>query len=92
VECAFGILSNTWRIFQRQLNVSPDFAVDIVKACFVLRFFFFCERGGCKFEDAMIVNRFEDVSDGQSIRGGLIVNNLRNKVADYFLTDDGAVP
>ena len=32
VECAFGILSNKWRIFQRLLSVSPDFAVVIVKA------------------------------------------------------------
>ena len=41
VECAFVILSNKWRIFQRTLNVSPDFTVDIVKACVVLSFFFF---------------------------------------------------
>jgi hypothetical protein len=33
----------------------------------------------------------EDVPEGQSIRGGLTVNNIRNKVADYFLTDAGAV-
>jgi hypothetical protein len=33
VECAFGILSNKWRIFQWPLNVSPDFIVDIVKVC-----------------------------------------------------------
>jgi len=39
VECAFGILSNKWRIFQRPLNVSPDFAVDIVKACVILHNF-----------------------------------------------------
>ena len=39
VECAFGILSNKWRIFQRPLNVSPGFAVDIVKACVVLHNF-----------------------------------------------------
>lgn len=36
VECAFGILSNKWRIFHRPLNVSTDFATDIVKACCVL--------------------------------------------------------
>ena len=32
----------------------------------------------------------EDVPDGQSVRGGLTANNVRNKVADYFLTDAGA--
>jgi hypothetical protein len=47
VECVFGILSNKWRIFQRPLNVSPDFTVDIVKACVVMRISF-RERGVCK--------------------------------------------
>ena len=38
-QCAFGILSNKWRIFQRPLNVNPAFAVDIVKACVFLHNF-----------------------------------------------------
>jgi hypothetical protein len=54
VECAFGILSNKLRIFQRPLNVIPDFAVVIVKACVVLRNFV-RERDGYKFEDALTV-------------------------------------
>jgi len=70
VECAFGILSNKWRIFQRPLNVSPEFAVDIVKACDVLHNFV-RERDGYKFEDALNVTVLEDVPDGQSVRGGL---------------------
>ncbi|GBN74709.1 hypothetical protein AVEN_224459-1 [Araneus ventricosus] len=36
VECAFGTLSNKWRIFHRPINVDVDFAVDIVKTCIVL--------------------------------------------------------
>ena len=39
MECALGILSNKSRIFQRPLNISPDFEVDIVKACVVLHSF-----------------------------------------------------
>jgi len=89
VECAFGILSNKWRIFQRPLNVSPDFAVVIVKDCVVLHSFV-CERDGYKFEDALTVAGLEDVPDGQSVRGGLTANTVRNKAADYFLTDAGA--
>jgi hypothetical protein len=83
VECAFGILSNKWGIF-RLLNISPDFAVVIVKACILYNFV--CER------DALTVTGVEDVPDGhgQSIREGLTVNNFRNKAADYFLTDAGA--
>ena len=34
----------------------------------------------------------EGVLDGQSVRGGLTANSVRNKVADYFLTDAGADP
>ena len=32
----------------------------------------------------------EDVPDGQSVRGGLTANSVRNAVAGYFLTDAGA--
>jgi hypothetical protein len=63
VECAFGILSNQWRIFQRPLNVSPDLAVDIVKVC-VLLHNFFATGIVVKFEDVMTVTGLEDVPDG----------------------------
>lgn len=36
VECAFGILSNKWRIFHRGLNVKKKFCKDTVKACVIL--------------------------------------------------------
>jgi len=39
VECAFGILSNKWRIFQRPPNVIPNIEIVIVKASFVLQNF-----------------------------------------------------
>ena len=32
----------------------------------------------------------EDVPDGQSVGGGLTTNNVRSKVADYFITDAAA--
>jgi hypothetical protein len=93
VECAFGILSNKLRIFQRPLNVSPEFAVDILKACDALHNFV-CKRDNYKFEDAVLVNGLEDITDGQSARGGrgLTANNVRNTVAHYVLTDAEAVP
>jgi hypothetical protein len=40
------------------------------------------------FEDALTVSGLEDVPDGQST-WGLTANSVRNKVADYFLTDAG---
>ena len=64
MERAFGILSNKWRIFQRPLNVSPDFAMDIIEACVLLRIFF-REIVGYKFEDAVTVTGLAHVSGGQ---------------------------
>jgi hypothetical protein len=89
MECAFGILRNKWRIFQRPLNVSHEFAVVIVKACVVLHNFV-RERDGYKFEDSLTVTGLEDVPDGQSVHGGITANNVRNKLANYLVTDSGA--
>jgi hypothetical protein len=91
VECAFGFLSNKWRIFQRPLNVSPNFAVDIAKACDVLQNFV-CKRDNYKYEDAMTATGLERVPDGQSARGGLTANSVRNKAVHYFQTYAGTLP
>jgi len=66
VECTFGILSNKWRIFQQPLNVSPDFTVNIVKACDALHNFV-CKRDNYKFEDAVTVTGLEDITDGRTV-------------------------
>jgi hypothetical protein len=79
-ECAFGILDNKWRIFQRLLYVSRDFAVVIVKTCVVLHNFV-RDRDGYKFEDAFVVTDLQDVPHGQSVLGRLTANNERDKVA-----------
>ena len=50
----------------------------------------FRERVDYKFENAVTVIGLENVPDRQSIRRRLTANNVRNKVADYFLTDAGA--
>lgn len=55
-------------------------------------FSFFRERVDCKFENAVKVIGLENVTDGQSIRRRITANNVRNKVADYFLTDFGYFP
>jgi hypothetical protein len=59
IECTFGILSNKWRIFHRPLNVSVEFAEDIVKACTVLHNFLRV-RDGYKHEDALFYEGFYD--------------------------------
>jgi len=50
------------------------------------------QRDGYKFEDALTLTGLEVVPDEQSVRGRLTENNVWNKVADYLLTDAGAVP
>ena len=74
----------------KNIPAIADFEVVIVKANVVLHDFV-RERDGYKFEDALTVTGLEDVPDGQSVRGGLTANSVRNKVADYFLTDAGTV-
>ena len=39
VENAFGILVQCWRIFSRKLNLLPDNADSVIKACVVLHSF-----------------------------------------------------
>lgn len=91
VECASGILSNKWRIFHRPLNVEPDFAVDIVKACIVLHNFV-RDRDGYLPEDTTTISGLEDVSREPTARGGLQANNVRQILTKYFVSPIGSVP
>jgi hypothetical protein len=45
VACAIGILCNKWRIFNRAIDVYPDFCNVIVKTCCILHNFI-CQRDG----------------------------------------------
>ncbi|CAK1587979.1 unnamed protein product [Parnassius mnemosyne] len=91
VECTFGILSNKWRIFHRPINVKPEFAVAIVKACVVLHNFV-RDRDGYQVEDTDFITGLEDAPRQTQSRGGLTPNNIRNILSDYFVSNIGAVP
>lgn len=90
IECAFGILSNKWRILHRAINVEPDFAVDIIKACTVLHNFV-RDRDGYLPEDTTTIAGLEDLPREPTARGGLQANNIRNILNKYFVTI-GALP
>jgi hypothetical protein len=79
VECAFGILTNRWRIFHRPVNVSPDLAVDIVKACTVLHNIV-REKDGYNFED-ILTKGLDNLPNGQIVRGGLAADRIRDTLA-----------
>lgn len=91
VECAFGILSNKWRIFHRPINVEPNFATDIIKACTVLHNFV-RDRDGVLIEDTTTITGLEDLPRESTARGGLQANTVRNVLTKYFGTIAGAVP
>ncbi|XP_055840162.1 uncharacterized protein LOC129907800 [Episyrphus balteatus] len=90
IECAFGILSNKWRIFHRPINLDTDFATDIVKACVVLHNFVRL-RDGYDFGDIMTINGLEDIASASQVQRETSGNNLRNVMADYFVTPAGSV-
>ncbi|XP_052744678.1 uncharacterized protein LOC128199398 isoform X3 [Bicyclus anynana] len=95
VECAFGILSNKWRIFHRPMNVSIDLAVDIVKTCCVLQNFIH-KQENFQFHNA---SENESTLDSESeliqlpitnaVRGSLAANEVRNRFAQYFVSNEG---
>ncbi|XP_023944140.1 uncharacterized protein LOC128199505 isoform X2 [Bicyclus anynana] len=93
VECTFGILANKWRIFHRPINVSYDFAIDIVKACCILHNFVI-NRDELDTPIEMII----DNSELQPLQQGLNVgsqvvsaNIIRNEYSDYFTSEVGAL-
>lgn len=92
VEISFGILSNKWRIFHRPLNVSIDFAVDIVKACTILHNIV-RKRDGYDYEDTLsFATDFVPFENNFDYRVGRTVNSVRDKYADYFVSTEGELP
>ncbi|XP_072392399.1 uncharacterized protein [Diabrotica undecimpunctata] len=91
VKCAFGILTNKWRVFYRSLNVDPDFAVEIIKACVVLHNFI-RDRDGYLPDEIIKVIGLKDLPRGGTGRGGIPANSARNILSKYFLSEVRAVP
>lgn len=93
VECAFGILSNKWRIFHRAINVSKPFAKNIVKGCIVLHNII-RKKDGYRTEDLII-------SSGSKLQNLPLVKTqstnktgqgVRSCFANYFVSKDGQLP
>lgn len=90
VECAFGILANKWRVFHRPLNVSIDFAVDIVKACCILHNFVL-NRDGLQCPVEMIIDDSE-LQSLQTLNARIMsANVIRDKFSNYFSSVFGAL-
>lgn len=89
VECAFGILSNKWRIFHRPLDVDVELAINIVKCCCVLHNFV-RDRDGYDFEDSLTVTGMEDIKlDNLNVNKS--INRYRDALTNYFNSELGQV-
>ncbi|GFN73749.1 hypothetical protein PoB_000025500 [Plakobranchus ocellatus] len=90
--CAFGILSNKWRIFHRPLNVSVEFATDIVKAYCILHH---CVRQRCEmnFKDMLEITGLDVPETAPEVlHGGRYAQTNRDKFAHYFHSAGGQLP
>jgi len=83
VECAFGVLSNKWRVLHTPLLVEPNFADEIIKACCILHNYV-RQRDGASYED-MESNLLVD--DLQIRRAPARAHGIevRDAYADYFM-------
>lgn len=91
VECAFGILSNKWRIFHRPLNVSKQFSKEIVKASVILHNLV-RERDGSQNDDLFTTNGLLNLVAARPTRANKNTEDIRDRFADYFISSEGALP
>lgn len=84
IECTFGILANKWRIFHRPLNVSVDFAQDIIEACCVLHNLVRL-RDGHRDDDIRSANGLANLATDSLSRGNPRALNCREKFTNYFV-------
>lgn len=89
VECAFGILSNKWRVFHTPIHLNPDFATNITKAGCILHNFIRV-RDGYTFQDTLSC----DLEDYNITRTGCTLNgrDVREQFKDYFMSPVGRIP
>jgi hypothetical protein len=86
VECSFGSLSNKWRILHKPLDVSIDFAVDIVKCCCILHNFV-RDRDGFNLDDSLTVCGLEERPTVSSFVVNKTTNRFRDVLTKYFVSD-----
>jgi len=91
IECAFGILSNKWRIFHRPMNVEISLAEDIIKACCILHNYV-TSRDGYRFEETLTINGFRHLHIDSESRGTSAAISIREKFANFFVSKEGEVP
>lgn len=82
VECAFGILSNKWRVLRSCILVDHDFAKSVAMCCCILHNFV-KKRDGYIFEDTLSCE-LEEVADNTAVGGRTTGLEVRDVFCEYF--------
>ncbi|XP_040209420.1 protein ALP1-like [Rana temporaria] len=92
VECAFGILTNKWRILTTSIQVKAESVDSVIKACVVLHNFVI------KLEPGSIPT-MEEIAEVElsglepnPIRSSVSVMQIREQFCNYFSSEQGALP
>ena len=90
VECAFGILTNKWRIYYTPLNLSKETAVKVVKGSVVLHNIV-RDMDGYRAEDLMTCP-LPPVAQNSTEAAKHSGRGIRNCFANFFMTAEGSLP
>lgn len=98
VECAFGMLTSKFRIFERPICCDDKCAESVVKAACVLHNFIkyregkFSEKKDFPLCNSPAVNFTDNQHTQRGTRRLSRAAKLRDNLAKYFLHPDGAIP
>lgn len=74
------------------MDVKLDLVISIIKCCCVLHNYVRA-RDGYMYEDTLVINGLCDFDNRNTIRqGGRTLTQRRNVMAEYFVSNAGAVP
>ncbi|XP_069819612.1 uncharacterized protein [Dendropsophus ebraccatus] len=92
VECAFGILSSKWRVFQSALQLNPDNVRKVIQACVILHNYVRMYEAAVDPElDSTMTSVPFPIEVNVRGRPGSSGMAVRDFFADYFLSPEGAV-
>ncbi|PNF30998.1 hypothetical protein B7P43_G02093, partial [Cryptotermes secundus] len=91
LECSFGILSNKWRILHTPLDVSVDFAVDIVK-CYCILHNILNDPDGFNLDHSVNVCGLEEWITVNRLVVNKITHCFRGIMTKYFVSKSGKLP
>ncbi|XP_068122176.1 uncharacterized protein [Hyperolius riggenbachi] len=90
VECAFGIMTNKWRVFHTAMHLKPANAVAVIKAACILHNYVITLEGTPAEEAAFLP--LPQITRTTTGRGTSNALTQRDRLAAYFVSGQGSVP